>query len=73
MKTKQEIALKDKFNSMFKIGDTVRWRSSRYTIYRDVTVKSEAFMNYATAVVYFEDISGFCSIDPEFLIYPKAR
>jgi hypothetical protein len=69
METKKEAVLKERFNSMFKVGSKVMWRDSATTSYQKVTVKTEAFINYGLAVVFFEEIQSFCSIHPEFVIY----
>lgn len=58
-----------KFNNQYKIGDTVKYRNSPYSDYTIVTVRTEAFMSHGNAVVFFFEISGYCSVDPQFIYY----
>lgn len=74
--TQKEIKIQnklvEKFNSTFKIGSFVKFKKTKFSEEKEVTVKSEAFMNHGNAVVFFNEISGFCSIEPIFVSYSQA-
>lgn len=57
------------FNKKHPVGSSVYWRAMAVesSSYRKMTVKSEAFNSHGTSVVFFEEKSGFCSIEPQFL------
>ena len=58
-----------KFNEDFSLGSKVGFMSiaNDKNTGKIVTVKSEAFMSHGNPVVFFNEISGYCSIEPEFL------
>ena len=59
----------DNFNEKYDIGDTVLWKPVSTHGYTPVemTVKSPAYSNFGKPVVFFNERSGFCSIEPEHL------
>lgn len=62
----------ERFNKSFFSGDSVYWRSSSVGEYKRYTVKGEAFLDSSeTPVVFFEEKSGYCSIEPVFVKYGK--
>lgn len=67
--------LVERFNKRFPIGAKVQWRSigKDDVPFEEVTVKSAAFDSHGQAVVFFEERSGYCSIDPRFVNYGKGR
>lgn len=62
-----------KFNKMFPVGSTVRWRSSVGSEYQNMTVAHAAYDNHGLAVAFFNEKSGFCSVEPLFVDYPDQR
>jgi len=64
--------LVEKFNQLYPVGSKVMLRkaaSSRFP-YQEYTVKKEAFCTDSfDAVAYFKGISGFFSIDTDFVQY----
>jgi hypothetical protein len=59
-----------KFNAKFPVGSTVQFRTSQDNEYRPVTVARPAYIApNQHAVTFFEEISGFCSVDPMFVDY----
>jgi hypothetical protein len=69
--TKSNKQLIDAFNEMFPIGSKCLWRSvaDGKEKHKELTVRSKAFDSYGQAVVFFEEISGYCSIEPQFVDY----
>jgi hypothetical protein len=66
--------LVDKFNQLYPIGSKVmvKRNSTKNCPLEEVTVKSEAFLSYSNApVCFFNEISGYFSIDKKFIKYPK--
>jgi len=60
-----------KFNRLYPVGDGVYWRSyvSDAAPYKYMTVKTPAFVANGQPVVFFQERSGYCSIEPEFVKY----
>jgi len=58
----------EQFNDTYPIGSSVNWRSTPYSELSKKIVKSKAFPHFGTPVVFFENHSGFCSIEPEFIL-----
>lgn len=67
--------LVERFNKLFPKGSKVEWRSinSDGVPYKTVTVQCEAYDSYGNAVCFFNEVRSFCSIEPGFVKYPKAR
>jgi hypothetical protein len=64
--------LVQKFNNKFPVGSKVMHRSTaiKSIPFTERIVKSEAFVSNSTqAVAFFEGLSGYYSIDPEFVQY----
>lgn len=64
------------FNNQFPVGSTVMHRTmaSKSTPFIERKVKGEAFAAHGnTAVAFFEGISGYCSIEPEFVQYAETN
>ncbi len=64
----------EKFNSLYPVGATVMIRkvSIKSFPYIPVTVKAVAFVaNETSPVCFFNEISGYFSIEPDFVQYPK--
>jgi hypothetical protein len=64
--------LVDRFNQLYQTGSTVLHRTIAITSmpFQKHTVKSPAFIaNKYNAVVFFNEISGYCSIDSDFIQY----
>jgi len=58
------------FNENYNVGDKLLWKpiaSFGFTPV-EVTVKQKAFLNYGNAVCFFNEISGFCSVEPQYMI-----
>lgn len=71
---KEQAGLVKKFNSQYKIGDKVNFKSSAFSEAKQVTVKTEAWMqNENTAVVMFEEVRSYCSIEPMFVEYKEKE
>lgn len=67
------IQLVNKFNSLYPVGSTVMLRkcSVESFPYNPYEVKSEAFIaNDNCAYAFFKGISGYFSIDEDFIKYP---
>lgn len=63
----------EKFNELYPVGSTVSLRkvASKSFPYAEYTVKSEAFVaNETNPVAFFNGISGYFSIEPDFVSYP---
>lgn len=65
-KIRLEMIIKS-FNYEFPVGSTVLWKSSVRSEPVKVTVKREAYPHYGMAVAFFNEVSGFCSIEPQFI------
>lgn len=66
----------EKFNELYPVGSKVMLRkwASDSSPYIECTVKAEAFLtNSNDAVAFFNEISGFFSISPEFIQYPTNQ
>lgn len=66
--------LVEKFNKLYPVGSTVQLRkvSSDRFPYEEYKVKKEAFCTASfDAVAFFEGISGYFSIDTDFIKYPS--
>lgn len=64
--------LVDRFNKLYPVGATVSLRKvARDSFpYTEYTVKSEAFVaNETSPVAFFNGISGYFSIEPDFIKY----
>lgn len=57
------------FNQRFPVGSKCRWRSALSQPYTEVTIKHAAYDSHGQAVAFFQERSGFCSIDPRFVDY----
>jgi hypothetical protein len=69
---KEQTNLVKKFNKQFKVGDKVNFKSSASSESKEVTVKTEAWLqNENTAVVMFEEVRSYCSIEPMFVEYKE--
>ena len=65
--------LVEKFNELYPVGSKVTLRkvSVKSAPYIECTVRSAAFAANATnPVAFFEEISGYFSIEPDFIKYP---
>jgi len=68
------LKLVEKFNNLYPIGSTVMIRkvSKDSYPYIPVTVSTFAFVaNETEPVTFFNEISGYFSIEPEFVQYPE--
>jgi hypothetical protein len=66
--------LVDKFNKLYSLGSTVMIRkiASKSYPYIPVTVSAPAFVtNSLDAAAFFNEISGYFSIEPDFVKYPE--
>jgi hypothetical protein len=64
--------LVEKFNQLYPVGSKVMLRkvASNSFPYKEYTVRAEAFIaNSGQPVAYFNEISGYFSIEPEFVQY----
>ncbi len=64
--------LVEKFNQLYPVGSKVMLRKvkSKSFNYKEYTVRKEAFCtNSFDAVAYFDGISGYFSIDTDFVQY----
>lgn len=55
------------FNRDHPVGSKLMWRPMRGRIAISVTVKHEAYLHYGRPVAFFEEVSGFCCVEPEFI------
>ncbi len=58
------------FNENYKVGEKLLWKpiaSFGFTPI-EVTLKQEAFLNHGIPVAFFNERSGFCSIEPQHLV-----
>ena len=63
-----------KFNQLYPVGSKVMLRkfASKTFDYKEFTVRKEAFCtNSLDAVAYFDGMSGYFSIDTDFVQYPS--
>lgn len=67
--TKKNQKLIERFNKRFPIGSMVRWRSYKDGPLMQMITRTEAFDSNGQPVVFFENKTGFCSIDPMFVDY----
>lgn len=63
------------FNQLYPVGATVLWRGwgvegEPFLAY---TVKSPAFVRHGQALVFFNEKSACCSIDPGFVHYATSE
>lgn len=68
---KSQSLLVETFNSLYPVGEKAPYRSSPVSEYRELTVRDEAFITNGMAVVFFEEKSGYYSIEKCFVKYPK--
>ena len=64
----------EEFNRLFPVGSNVMVRkiASKEWPYQEVTVESEAFIaNDTEPVCFFNEISGYFSVNKKFIKYPK--
>lgn len=63
------------FNSLFPVGSTVRWRSigKDSVPFQNYTVRGKAINNHGSAVCWFHERSGMCSIEPQFVDYTMEK
>jgi hypothetical protein len=64
--------LVNRFNEQFELGSKVQLRkmASKNSQYIECTVESAAFLSSSNEpVAFFEEISGYFSIDPNFIKY----
>jgi hypothetical protein len=67
--------LVDKFNKLYLVGSTVMHRTTavKSIPFKEQTVRAKAFVsNSLQPVAFFVGISGYCSIEPDFVKYPEA-
>lgn len=67
------LILVKKFNELFPVGSKVMLRkiASKKAPLIECTVRTEAFMsNSIEPVTFFNEISGYFSIEPDFIQYP---
>ena len=65
--------LVDKFNELYPVGSTVMHRTtaSKSIPFKEHTVRAAAFVaNSTLAVAFFNEVSGYCSIESDFVQYP---
>lgn len=61
------------FNKYYPVGSLVQWKPTTRSEAIEVTVKHPAYPHYGQAVAFFEERSGFCSIEPQFLESPLTQ
>lgn len=61
----KQISYKDKFNRLFRRGDTILYKTNKVD-YKLLTTECEALMVKGKAVVYFEELKGLHSVEPIF-------
>jgi hypothetical protein len=64
----------EKFNALFPVGNKVvlRKTSTKSCPYEEHVVRAEAFVSgNGDPVCFFNEISGYFSIDKNFIKYPK--
>jgi hypothetical protein len=62
-----------KFNELYPVGSKVKLRkiAIKSAPYIECTVKREAFLSHGNEpVAFFDEISGYFSIEPDFISYP---
>ena len=67
--------LVDKFNNLYPVGSTVMHRTTaiKSIPFTEHTVRAEAFVaNSNMAVAFFNEVSGYCSIEADFVKYPES-
>jgi hypothetical protein len=64
---KEEEKYLNDFNEKYEIGDKLLFRTTIFSKYKTVTVKRKASIECGSAVAFFEEISGYCSVDPTFI------
>jgi hypothetical protein len=65
--------LVERFNELYPVGSVVSLRkmASKSVPYIECTVRSSAFVaNETDPVAFFNEISGYFSIEPDFVSYP---
>ena len=60
------------FNALYPIGAKLGFRPAVGLDPQMVTVKTPAYNHYGNPVVWFEEITSFCSIEPCFIDYPTS-
>lgn len=68
--------LVDKFNALYPIGSKVMHRTMaiKSAPFVERTVRTEAYLsNSMQPVAHFEEISGYCSIEADFVQYPTEN
>ncbi|MBN1989395.1 MAG: hypothetical protein JW783_08370 [Bacteroidales bacterium] len=73
-KEAKAISLVEKFNKLYPVGSTVTLRKIAISSspYLEYTVRHEAFVaNGLDPVAFFDGISGYFSIEPDFVKYPS--
>jgi hypothetical protein len=67
-------SLIEKFNQRFPVGSMVFWRSVNHRAYehRVYTVRMAAFDHHGTAVCFFNERRGICSVEPGFVDYERT-
>ena len=65
--------LVEKFNKLYPVGSSVKHRTTaiKSIPFKEHTVRAEAFVaNCNNAVAFFNEVSGYCSIEGDFVQYP---
>lgn len=68
---KSQSLLVETFNSLYPVGQKAPYRVDTLSPYCELTVRDEAFLTNGMAVVFFEEKSGYYSIEKCFVKYPK--
>lgn len=60
-------AIINSFNDEFPVGSALMWKPSTISEPVRVTVKYKAYSHHGMAVVFFNEVASFCSIEPQFI------
>lgn len=71
IRTREALKLVEMFNNKFPVGSKVQLRkiATDSCPYVDCYVRAEAFVIHGDAVAYFVGISGYFSIEKDFIKY----
>lgn len=60
------------FNALYPVGATLEFRPAVGEDAQTVTVKHPAYNHQGKPVVWFNERTSFCSIEPDFIVYPPS-